>query len=71
MRDRTGKSARIAEKIRKKIGIDVDIKPEVVTEKNVAPAAEAPTAEPAIATETSKTEVAKEEQKSESPSEKK
>ncbi|MDC3385472.1 50S ribosomal protein L19, partial [Candidatus Pelagibacter sp.] len=40
LRDRTGKSARIAEKIRKKIGIDVDVKPETVTEENVAPAAE-------------------------------
>ena len=37
LRDRTGKSARIAEKIRKKIGIEVDVKPEVVTEENVAP----------------------------------
>jgi len=42
LRDRTGKSARIAEKIRKKIGIDVDVKPETVTEDNVATAAEAP-----------------------------
>jgi large subunit ribosomal protein L19 len=42
LRDRTGKSARIAEKIRKKIGIDVDVKPETVTEENVAPATEAP-----------------------------
>ena len=42
LRDRTGKSARIAEKIRKKIGIDIDVKPETVTEENVAPAAEAP-----------------------------
>ena len=41
LRDRTGKSARIAEKIRKKIGIDIDVKPETVTEENVAPAAEA------------------------------
>ena len=40
LRDRTGKSARIAEKIRKKIGIEVDVKPEVVTEENVAPAEE-------------------------------
>ena len=32
----------IIEKIRKKIGIDVDVKPETVTEENVAPAAEAP-----------------------------
>ena len=37
MRDRTGKSARIAEKIRKKIGIDLDVKPETVTEENLAP----------------------------------
>ena len=37
LRDRTGKSARIAEKIRKKIGIDVDVKPETVTEENLAP----------------------------------
>ena len=35
LRDRTGKSARIAEKIRKKIGIDIDVKPETVTEKNL------------------------------------
>ncbi len=37
LRDRTGKSARIAEKIRKKIGIDVNVKPETVTEENLAP----------------------------------
>ena len=42
LRDRTGKSARIAEKIRKKIGIDIEVKPETVTEENVAPAVEAP-----------------------------
>ena len=42
LRERTGKSARIAEKIRKKIGIDVDVKPETVTEENVAPPTEAP-----------------------------
>ena len=34
LRDRTGKSARIAEKIRKKIGIKVDIKPEIDNERN-------------------------------------
>ena len=61
LRDRTGKSARIAEKIRKKIGIDVDVKPETVTEENVAPAAEAPkeeapTAEAAPAAEAPKEE---------------
>ncbi len=37
LRDRTGKSARIAEKIKKKIGIDLDVKPEEVTVENVAP----------------------------------
>ena len=81
LRDRTGKSARIAEKIRKKIGIDVDVKPETVTEENVAPAVEAPKEEaPKIeavqddtvkAEETPKKEASKEDQKLESPSEKK
>ena len=37
LRDRTGKSARIAERIRKKIGIEVDVKPEMVTEESLAP----------------------------------
>ena len=37
LRDRTGKSARIAEKIRKKIGIYIDVKPEKVNEENLAP----------------------------------
>ena len=45
LRDRTGKSARIAEKIRKKIGIDIDVKPETVTEKNLAPIAKETTSE--------------------------
>ena len=35
LRDRTGKSARIAEKIRKKIGIDVGTKPEIANEGNI------------------------------------
>ncbi len=39
LRDRTGKSARIAERIRKKIGIEVDVKPEMVTEETLAPLA--------------------------------
>jgi len=39
LRDRTGKSARIAEKIRKKIGIEVNVKPEIVTEETLAPVA--------------------------------
>ena len=71
LRDRTGKSARIAEKIRKKIGIDVDAKPETVTEDNVAPVVEA-TKEEAPAIEVAPAEEAsKEEPKSESSSEKK
>ena len=42
LRDRTGKSARIAEKIRKKIGIDLDVKAETVNEENLAPATSEP-----------------------------
>jgi len=81
LRDRTGKSARIAEKIRKKIGIDVDVKPETVIEENVAPIAEAPKEEApaAVAAPTTEapkdeapvTEAPKDEQKSEGSSEKK
>ena len=71
LRDRTGKSARIAEKIRKKIGIDVDVKPETVTEENVAPAAEASKEEAPAVEVAPVAEVSKEEPKSESPSEKK
>ena len=36
LRDRTGKSARIAEKIKKKIGIDIDVKSDEVIEENIA-----------------------------------
>ena len=45
LRERTGKSARIAEKIKKKIGIDIEAKPEQVTEENVLPATEQKNAE--------------------------
>ena len=61
LRDRTGKSARIVERIRKKIGIEVDVKPETVTEKTLAP----------VATETEKQPEAQAEQKIESSEEKK
>ena len=71
LRDRTGKSARIAEKIRKKIGIDVDAKPETVTEENVAPVEVAPKEEASVAEAAPVSEAPKDEQKSESPSEKK
>ena len=37
LRDRTGKSARITEKIKKKIGIDLETVPETATEENLAP----------------------------------
>ena len=80
LRDRTGKSARIAEKIRKKIGIDVDVKPETVTEENLAPITKentseikkeaTPSIEPKI-DETSKNEVKKDAPKAESSTEKK
>ena len=71
LRDRTGKSARIAEKIRKKIGIDVDLKPETVTEENVAPTLEIPKAEVAPAAEALKGDAIKKEINAESTSEKK
>ena len=58
LRDRTGKSARIAEKIRKKIGIDIDVKPETVTDENVAPVEEAPKADAAPAGEVPEAEEA-------------
>ena len=38
LRDRTGKSARIAEKIKKKIGIDVEVKSEQETEESLVEA---------------------------------
>ena len=66
LRDRTGKSARIAEKIKKKIGIEVDTKPEQVTEENVAP----PVVEK-VATEEKKNEATKTEEKKESSKKKK
>ena len=59
LRDRTGKSARIAEKIRKKVGIDVE--PEIVAEDKLAPTSE----------EAPKAEATLETPKSESPAEKK
>ena len=71
LRDRTGKSARIAEKIRKKIGIDIDIKPETVTEENVvqaeAPKEEAPKEEAPKEEAPNKTEAAVEVPKEEAP----
>ena len=59
LRDRTGKSARITEKIRKKIGIDVEVKPETVTEENVVPITEVSKAETATVAEVKKKETPK------------
>ncbi len=65
LRDRTGKSARIVEKIKKKIGIDVETIIQQVTEENIMPSAddkmtEAPKAE-------AKQEAPKAEAKQEAP----
>ena len=54
LRDRTGKSARIVEKIRKKIGIEVDVKPEIVNEENLAPVTTEPEKKPEVQTEQKK-----------------
>ena len=73
LRDRTGKSARIAEKIRKKIGIEVDVKPETVTEETLAPVmteTEKKT-ETSVEVETGKKPETKTEPKKESSEEKK
>ena len=59
LRDRTGKSARIAEKIRKKIGIDVEAKPETVNEENVLTTNEVPKVETVTAEEVKKEEASK------------
>ena len=81
LRDRTGKSARIAEKIKKKIGIDIETKIQQVTEENVMPESEekieeAPKAEtkaetPKVETKTAQKKAPeKEQKKQEQPKEK-
>jgi len=71
LRDRTGKSARIAEKIKKKIGIEVDTKPEQVTEENVAPPVVEKATTEVKKTEDTKIEAPKAEEKKESSKKKK
>ena len=80
LRDRTGKSARIAEKIRKNIGIDIDVKTEAVTEENLAPITNETSNDSKIEgtaivepkkEETSKVEVKKDTSKAETKTEKK
>ena len=66
LRDRTGKSARIAEKIKKTIGIDLETKINEVTEENVMPSTEPQTE---ARKEEAKAEAPKEEAKAEAPKE--
>ncbi len=64
LRDRTGKSARIAEKIKKTIGIDLETKINEVTEQNVMPSTDPQTEAPKeeVKVEPVKTEEPKENQ---------
>ena len=75
LRDRTGKSARITEKIKKKIGIDVESKTEEVTEENLAPVVEKKIVDKPKTSEDKseapKAEIKKEEIKKGTPEEKK
>ena len=84
LRDRTGKSARIAEKIKKKIGIDVEVKPKDTTEETTKVVVEEPKIEKATneekktktikvaeKTKDKKVELIKEEKKKEDPKKKK
>ena len=64
LRDRTGKSARIAEKIRKNIGIDIETKVQEVNEENVMPSNN-----DEVKKEEAKAEAPKEEAKAEAPKE--
>ena len=66
LRERTGKSARIAEKIKKKIGIDVEAKPEEVTEENVLKATEQKNTEEKAETKVAETPKKLEEKKEDS-----
>ena len=66
LRDRTGKSARIAEKIKKTIGIDLETKINEVTEENVMPSTDPQTEAPK---EEVKAEAPKEEINAEAPKE--
>jgi len=75
LRDRTGKSARIAEKIKKTIGIDLETKINEVTEENVMPSTDPQTEAPKeevkaeAPKEVVKAEAPKEEAKAEAPKE--
>ena len=66
LRERTGKSARIAEKIKKKIGIDIEAKPEQVTEENVLQSTEQKNTEEKTETKVAETPKKLEEKKEDS-----
>ena len=85
LRDRTGKSARIAEKIKKKIGIDIDIKTENITKEKTSSVVDKSKTEDVVKeekkvaipkeeekkVEAQKVELKKEEKKKEDPKKKK
>ena len=77
LRDRTGKSARIAEKIKKKIGIEVEVKSEQVMEENLVQAVDQKKEEKEVKKESvekkdpPKAEAKKKVDKKETPKEKK
>ena len=85
LRDRTGKSARIAEKIKKKIGIDIDIKTENITKEKTTSVVDKSKTEDVVKeekkmaipkeeekkVEAQKVELKKEEKKKEDPKKKK
>ena len=71
LRDRTGKSARIMEKIKKKIGVDVESVPETVTEENLAPVTKEKNTETTAKAEVKNETDVKPEPKKESSEEKK
>jgi len=77
LRDRTGKSARIAEKIKKKIGIDIEVKSEQANEENLVQAVDQKKEEKEVKNESIekkdplKAETKKKVDKKETPKEKK
>ena len=66
LRDRTGKSARIAEKIKKKIGVDIETKPENINERVVELVVKKPKTEDAVKEKKAETPKA-EEKKAKNP----
>jgi len=69
LRDRTGKSARIAEKIKKKIGIDIDVKQEPANEEKTELKSEEKVVETSKA-ENNQPKVSKDKEKKDEPKKK-